>query len=74
MTPTEKGLRLGRQLGIRWDRVDFTPAALYKGAVHEKEHGGSLVESARVAVDHLKERYDYYERLARAMRNQARRR
>lgn len=69
MTPTTKGLRLGRQLGIRWERVDFTPAALYRGAVHEKEHGGTLLESAWVALDHLRERYDYYTRLERAMRN-----
>jgi len=62
-----QGLRLGLGLGIDWDRVRFVPEQLAIGARHELEHTKSLVAGAKIALEHLRERPDYYEKLEQCM-------
>lgn len=73
-----EALWVARVIGIRWQRVRFTPEQFRRGVAIELEHGpcgaggratdvtkGDLVMTARIAYAHLLERSDYYERLAR---------
>lgn len=64
----EDARRAGERLGVEWGR--FSPEALARGMNVELEHqdvtGGDPLKTARVAVAHLRERPDYYERLAQA--------
>lgn len=62
-----QGLRLGLELGVDWDRVRFVPEQLAVGAHHELEHTRSLMAGAKIALDHLHERPDYYEKLEQCM-------
>lgn len=62
-----QGLRLGHEHGVDWDRVRFTPEALAVGAHHELEHTQSLRTAARIALDHLRERPNYYKKLEACM-------
>jgi hypothetical protein len=51
-------------LGVNWDKADFTPTELAKGMKIEEEHGDKDPrETAKVALDHLHERGDYYKLL-----------
>lgn len=63
----EQGQELGRKLGVRWDRVAFSPEQLAEGAHHELEHTRSLVTAAKIALDHLRERPDYYKKLEQCL-------
>lgn len=65
--------QLGSELGVQWDKVDFTPQDLVKGMKIEKEHHQPGVDiipdeelptmTAKIALAHLKERGDYYDLL-----------
>jgi len=57
---------IGIELGVDWSRANFTPADLAKGMKIEEEHGSKdSRETAKVAIDHLRERGDYYDLLAK---------
>lgn len=67
----ETARRDGERLGVDWSKVSFTPADLVKGKRVEQEHNVSgptdVVDSdrdtARIALAHLREMSDYYQRL-----------
>ena len=69
----QEAARIGVDLGVKWGRVDFTPADLAKGMEVEKEHHQPGVDvmpgeeaptvTAKIALAHLKERGDYYDLL-----------
>jgi hypothetical protein len=69
----QEAARIGADLGVKWGRVDFTPADLAKGMEVEKEHHQPGVDimpgeeaptvTAKIALAHLKERGDYYDLL-----------
>lgn len=46
--------------------ADYDPAALAKGTLVEMEHTTDPKVAQRIAMDHLEERGDYYERLEEA--------
>jgi hypothetical protein len=54
-----------RSAGMR--RSDFDPEQLRIGARHELEHTDSIRSAERIAMDHLAERPDYYDRLDECM-------
>jgi len=65
---------LGVKLGVKWNRVDFTPYDLAAGMSVEMEHQGGKtdvvgkdvnLDTAKIALAHLKEGGDYYKRLAK---------
>ena len=56
---------LGQRLGVNWDRI---PSAQWiAGCNHEMEHietvGGNRLTIARIALDHLREDPNYYQKL-----------
>jgi len=63
--------RVGSRLGVDWGNVDFQPSDLAKGMEVEKEHnvgntdvvGDVPEDTAKIALAHLKEGSDYYDRL-----------
>lgn len=62
--------KLGRASGIDWNKVDFTVEAFKEGVeVERKEHAditkGNLGKAAKIAIAHLKEDPEYYEKLER---------
>lgn len=67
MTTKSEGLDLGRRLQVRWSQAVFTPEQLAVGAHHELEHTPDLRKAAKIALDHLQERPDYYEKLEQCM-------
>jgi hypothetical protein len=65
-TASEEARTVGAELGVDWSKVNFTPADLAKGMKIEEEHGPKDPhETAKVALDHLRERGDYYDLLAK---------
>jgi hypothetical protein len=65
-TASEEARAVGSKLGVDWSKADFTPADLAKGMKAEEEHGSKDPhETAKVAIDHLHERGDYYDLLAK---------
>lgn len=56
-------LELGEKLGVDWVKVDINQ--LSDGIYVEQEHTGDMLTAAKIALDHLKERRDYYVRLKR---------
>jgi len=65
---------IGESLGVNWDRADFSPSDLARGIEVEKEHnvkGLDVVgkdtqrDAAKIALAHLREGGDYYDRLER---------
>lgn len=75
----QEAARIGADLGVKWGRVDFTPADLAKGMEIEKEHHEPGVDimpgeeaptvTAKIALAHLKERGDYYDLLEPKVEN-----
>lgn len=70
----EEAEKLGEDIGIDWESVDFDVEQLQKGYEVELEHGDELgeetdvtqddpEETAKIAWAHLKELPDYYDRL-----------
>ncbi len=69
----ETARALGENIGIMWDRVDFTPADLAEGMGVEREHNRGETDvvpdervditTAKIALAHLRERGDYYKLL-----------
>ena len=65
--------KLGEKIGIKWDKVKFTPADLLQGYKNELEHGkkdkqtdvthNDPVMTAKIAWAHLKENPNYYKLL-----------
>jgi len=75
MFSKDDALKAAEELEIDWDAVDFTPEALMKGMNVELEHGtryddanvtdDEMLPTAKIALAHLYEFADYYERLER---------
>ena len=72
----EDAKRIGKEIGIDWDKADFPPEQFRQGIEVEQEHGSemgaetdvggdNLPTAARIAWAHLKELGDYYTRLAK---------
>lgn len=70
----EDAKRIGKEIGIDWNKADFPPEQLRQGIEVEQEHGSemgadtdvggdNLQTAARIALVHLKELGDYYTRL-----------
>ena len=59
--------KLGEKIGIKWDKVKFTPSDLLQGYKVELEHRdvtkGDPVMTAKIAWAHLKEKPNYYQLL-----------
>lgn len=65
---------LGESIGINWEEVNFKPEDLEKGYQVELEHGSKYEDTnvtgddpemtAKIALAHLNELPDYYDRLA----------
>lgn len=65
--------RIGTQIGIDWDKAEFTSQDLADGMKVELEHGSKdpqtnitdddPIKTAKVALAHLKENKDYYQKL-----------
>jgi len=51
-------------------REDFDPDELERGTLHEMEHTDSRAVAERIAMDHLAEDPDYYEKLEAVLPNQ----
>lgn len=60
--------RIARKLGIAWEEVDWTLQDLRQGMIEELEHrdvtDGDPIDTAKIAIAHLRERADYYQRLS----------
>jgi hypothetical protein len=56
--------KVGDKLGVDWKKVDFDEFC--DGMFEEDEHGGNAEESAKIALDHLKEDPKYYSKLKAA--------
>lgn len=71
----EDAEKAAEEIGVDWDKVDFNAAALVKGMDVELEHGTQFpdydvtdddpVLTAKIALAHLAEFADYYDRLAK---------
>lgn len=70
----DEAKRIGSEIGIDWEKVDFPPEQLQKGMEVEQEHGSKLgpktdvggdklTTAARIAWAHLKEMGNYYTKL-----------
>ena len=64
---TKQAKDIGTKQGVVWDKSKFHPEDLVKGMEVETEHkdvtGGDPTKTAMIALAHLKERPDYYEKL-----------
>lgn len=60
-------LKLGKKAGINWSKMNVNPDEFKKGIKVEKEHkdvtGGDPVTTAKIAIAHLKEMPNYYQKL-----------
>lgn len=60
-------LKLGKKAGINWGKMKTDPKEFKEGLKVEKEHkdvtGGDPVTTAKIAIAHLKEMPDYYQKL-----------
>jgi len=67
ITTVEQAKKLGEKIGVQWGKVKFTPKDLLQGCKVELEHKdvtkGDPVMTAKIALAHLKELPDYYQRL-----------
>jgi uncharacterized protein DUF5661 len=71
----EEARLIAATLGIRWEEVPFDPAQFRMGLEVELEHGrrdpmtnvtdDDPIVTGKIALAHLKELPDYYDRLAR---------
>jgi hypothetical protein len=78
----EMAMAIGEEIGIDWESSPFDPAQFLIGIKVELEHGSrdpetnitddDLVETAKIALAHLKEIDDYYDRLTQ-MEDEAKR-
>lgn len=62
----EEALEIGNSIGVDWDNFDLEE--FRKGISVEREHSdvvGDAVSFARIALDHLREKPDYYSALER---------
>jgi hypothetical protein len=69
----QRAKEIGEALGVNWGEVDFSPKDLMKGMKVELEHnvkqfdvippGKEDLYSAKIAIAHLEEGSDYYDRL-----------
>lgn len=70
-----KAREVGEDIGIDWDKAEFSADEFRRGILVEFEHGlkdpqtnvtdDNLADTARIAWAHLKEMKDYYTRLAK---------
>jgi hypothetical protein len=80
--PESEAKAIGEELGIDWDDVDFTPSDLLAGIQVEFEHGSDnpelnvtddkILDTAKIALAHLKELADYYKKLKKIEKSSAR--
>lgn len=71
----EEAKRVAEEIGINWDKADFSVESFAAGMNVELEHGSRDAETnvtndngvmtGKIALAHLKEFGDYYERLAK---------
>lgn len=59
-------IQLAQQLGVDFSRENFSSDDLLKGTRHELEEHADVLQNdpakaAQIALDHLRERYDYYD-------------
>lgn len=72
---------LAEKIGVKWDKVKFTPKALSYGYNVELEHGkrdkqtnvtnDDPIKTLKIALKHLKETPDYYTKLKKVENDSA---
>lgn len=63
----EEGQNIAKQIGLDFDREEFSFEDFLDGANHEIEHQDTVHKSpstiGKIALDHLREDPDYYDKL-----------